>query len=103
MTHEQKRHLQQRLDGTLRVLRERVPNGYDDHGMPPQVRRAKVTIERWRAQRRREAERARSTIDRSAQEAREAILFGDPAKALKAVQQFERNARRRYRTRKKGH
>jgi hypothetical protein len=99
MTHAQRKHLQNRLDGTIRVLRERIPRSYD-LPMPPAIRRAKLIVDRWRKKVEQDAARARAVVEDGARDAREAILFGDGKAALAAVQAYERNARRRFRARK---
>lgn len=109
MTKDQLKHLRERVASTQRYAKAATPDPYDRFGRstqlneheiklaPADVRSANETlkkamsaIEIWRKKVRQSYENQIRAIDDAAKEVEALILFNDPAKALKAVEAFEK-------------
>ena len=90
-------YLTDRLGAAAKVRRAAMsPDGYNKRTMPSHIRhylretkRMGKAVDAWRESLRKKAERAYSKVRVQQDKVREAILFGTPDMALKAVKRFE--------------
>lgn len=106
MNKQQLAHLETRINNTERYAKAALPQPTRDRWgdevdvfdeAPEHVRNAVAikkeserVIERWRKTRKVQYEKAAKTIEAEAKKATTVLLFGDPQKALAAVQAFEK-------------
>ena len=98
MRNDQKKFLKERLAEAYRLYRSRLPKRWDSTIPEPAdvraaraaVKKAEAVIHRWdqKLQKRYDDSIERLRLDY--QKAQEALLFHDPAKALAAVEAFEK-------------
>jgi len=84
-----------KLTDQQRYLLNRIPGAYQMNGHkplpePPDVRRARKTIERWDKAEALRACKAKKRNEALLTKAREAVYFASPEKALRIVQQCEK-------------
>ncbi len=105
ITKQQQQHLTERVTNTKRYAKSKVPaapsmfrmGDEKPHGAPQAViealqqkKAASKVIEKWVNDCARKHEREIRRIDKEADEVLSLLLFGDPQKALFAVQAFEK-------------
>lgn len=96
MTSQQRKHLEARMRVAKATLFQRLNGGVRryDSCQPAHVRAAERIIEKWRREQRHAEAVADRIVERRTAKVTEAMLFGDPAKALDAVKKFEHAAKR---------
>lgn len=106
ITKQQHQHLTARIEGAKRYAKAKVPQSPDrrwdgddaiEASAPAEVlaalkakKAAQKIIDKWWSQEQRRYDLAIRAIDKEANDVSAILLFGDPQKALKRVEEFER-------------
>lgn len=87
MNSSQRKMLRDRLNAATQKARRKADHMREP--MPIRVKKAERVVEKWRNERSKAFRTRRDSLERDRSKVEEAILFGDPAKALDALKKME--------------